>query len=88
MTDVDQQAAENGRVLLAELKPNERAVVILLHCGRRAMNRLVALGFTPGAEVNMTRNYGRGPLIVNVRGAQVALGRGEARHISVERILP
>jgi Fe2+ transport system protein FeoA len=43
------------------------------------------MGFTPGAEVEMTHNYGRGPLIVSVRGANVALGRGEARHISIER---
>jgi len=67
---------------------NERAEVVCLRCGHLAMSRLAALGFTPGAEVDMNQNYGRGPLIVSVRGGRVALGRGEARHISVERKLP
>jgi Fe2+ transport system protein FeoA len=29
------------------------------------------------------RNYGTGPIIVSVRGAQIALGRGEAGRIKV-----
>jgi ferrous iron transport protein A len=47
--------------------------------------RLASLGFTPGAEVNMAQNFGRGPLIVTVRGTRVALGRMEAAGIFVER---
>ncbi len=47
--------------------------------------RLVSLGFTPGAEVSMSQNYGRGPLIVTVRGTHVALGRVEAAKIFVEQ---
>jgi Fe2+ transport system protein FeoA len=35
----------------------------------------------------MTQNYGRGPLIVIVRGTRVALGRSEAAKIVVERKL-
>ena len=70
---------------LADLGLNERARVLALSCGRPAANRLVSLGFTPGAEVAVTQNYGRGPLIVTVRGGRVALGRREARHIHVER---
>jgi ferrous iron transport protein A len=88
MTDGNFAQADRRRLPLTELQPNERAVVVEFACGRMAMKRLMALGFTPGAEVGMTQNYGRGPLIVNVRGGQVALGRGEARHISVERVLP
>ena len=48
-------------------------------------NRLASLGFTPGVTINMTQNFGRGPLIVTVRGTRVALGRGEAAKIIVER---
>jgi Fe2+ transport system protein FeoA len=47
------------------------------------MSRLVALGFTPGAAVRVMRNHGFGPMIVSVRGAQVAIGRGEAGRILV-----
>jgi len=49
------------------------------------MARLAALGFTPGAEVRVVRNQGRGPLIVSVLDTEVALGRGQAAHIIVRR---
>jgi ferrous iron transport protein A len=81
----EQTAAGVEGLTLADLDRNERARVLGLSCGRQAANRLVSLGFTPGAEVGMTQNYGHGPIIVLVRGARVALGRREARHIQVER---
>jgi Fe2+ transport system protein FeoA len=43
------------------------------------------MGFTPGAEVTVLQNFGRGPLIARVRDARIALGRGEARRIQVRR---
>jgi Fe2+ transport system protein FeoA len=39
------------------------------------------MGFTPGATITMMRNSGFGPIIVAVRGSQVALGRGEAQRV-------
>ncbi|MFH1184013.1 MAG: FeoA family protein [Chloroflexota bacterium] len=78
-------AAGFESLTLADLDANERAHVLGLSCGRLAANRLVSLGFTPGAEVDMAQNYGHGPIIVTVRGGRVALGRREARHIYVER---
>jgi ferrous iron transport protein A len=72
-------------VSLSELLVNEQAVIRSFTIGRSETNRLASLGFTPGAPVNMTQNFGRGPLIVMVRGMRVALGRGEAAQIFVER---
>jgi Fe2+ transport system protein FeoA len=46
---------------------------------------MTSLGFTPGAEVTVVQNYGRGPLIARVRDARIALGRGEAKKIHVQR---
>ena len=51
--------------------------------GRELTSRLTSLGLTPGAIVQVLQNYGRGPIIVNVRGTHVALGRGEARNLLV-----
>jgi ferrous iron transport protein A len=48
------------------------------------INRIASLGFTPGAEVMLLQNFGRGPLIASVRGSRLALGRGEAEHILVK----
>jgi ferrous iron transport protein A len=70
---------------LSELPVGEQATLLTLPGGRGLSARLVAIGFTPGVQVSMTQNYGRGPLIVAVRGARVALGRGEAQRIVVER---
>jgi ferrous iron transport protein A len=80
-----QPMGTDDELTLADLQVHERAQVLELCGGRLAINRLISLGFTPGAEVDMTQNYGRGPLIVTVRGGQVAIGRGEARHIRVDR---
>ncbi len=49
------------------------------------MSRLATLGFTPGATLTMVQNFGRGPLIVNIRSTRIALGRGEAAKVLVER---
>lgn len=77
---------ENIRQIpLAEIATGEAATLLVFQDGRTVNNRLASLGFTPGVRVNMTQNYGRGPLIVTVRGTRVALGRGEATRIIVER---
>lgn len=72
-------------VSISSLKTGEHAIVLSFGCGRMVQNRLASLGFTPGAEVDITQNYRFGPLIVTVRGARVALGRGEAAQIFVQR---
>jgi ferrous iron transport protein A len=41
------------------------------------------MGFTPGETISMVQNYGRGPIIVSIRGTLLALGRGEARKVAV-----
>ena len=71
---------------LSDLDAEEKGVVLSLQNGRAVNNRLVSLGFTPGVMVEMIQNYGRGPLMVTVRGTRVALGRGEASKIMVDRI--
>ena len=74
-----------NHIALAELPANDRARILSFAVGRHAASRFASLGLTPGALVSMIQNYGRGPLIVAVRGARVALGRGEASKIFVER---
>jgi len=49
------------------------------------MSRLATLGFTPGAKLTMVQNFGRGPLIVSIRGTRIALGRGEAAKVYVTK---
>ncbi|NMC14481.1 MAG: ferrous iron transport protein A [Chloroflexi bacterium] len=70
---------------LSQLQVGEKAVLVNLNGGRGIAGRLTALGFTPGVEITMVQNSGKGPLIVFLRGARVALGRNEARKIIVQR---
>jgi ferrous iron transport protein A len=59
--------------------------VVTLSGGRSFVGRLAALGFVPGAHLTMVQNYGRGPLIVELRQTRIALGRGEAKRIVVQK---
>jgi len=70
---------------LLDLKPGERATFLGVHAGRGFWGRLIAMGFTPGVEVEMLQNHRHGPLLVSVRGTFVALGRGEAARVMIER---
>ena len=72
-------------ISLTELSVDNHATILAFNIGTVEATRLVSMGFTPGAEVSMTQNYGYGPLIVTVRGTRVALGRVEAGKIFVER---
>ncbi len=69
---------------LDQLKTGSRAYVVSVQGGRRMLARLATFGFVRGAEVQVVQNYGAGPVIVQVHGARVALGRGEAQRILVE----
>ena len=59
-------------------------IVRHLRGGKEFINRVTALGFTLGTQVIAVENYGRGPIIVEVRDTRVALGRGEAAKMLVE----
>jgi ferrous iron transport protein A len=74
-----------NNVSLKDLSADSYATILAFNFGTVEATRLVSLGFTPGAEVSVSQNYGRGPLIVTVRGTRVALGRAEAANIFVER---
>ena len=45
--------------------------------------RMAALGFVPGVPLMVEANYGSGPVIVHIKGARVAIGRGQAGRLMV-----
>lgn len=71
---------------LSEVPTGRRALVRQLRGGKDFVNRMTALGFTEGDEVQVIQNHGRGPLIALVRGARIALGRREALKVLVEGV--
>jgi ferrous iron transport protein A len=72
-------------ISLAKLAPQEEGTMIELYGGAQFVSRMATLGFTPGAPLTMVQNFGHGPLIVLIRDARIALGRGEANKITVRK---
>lgn len=70
---------------LIDLQTEETAFVCKLEGGKRFTSRMASLGFTPGAPVQLVRKGRSGPVLVTVRGAEVALGRYEAEGVLVTK---
>ncbi|MGY4706505.1 FeoA family protein [Candidatus Bipolaricaulota sp. J31] len=75
----------NSAVDLETLPPGRKARVTRIEGGRGLAGRLARLGIVPGAEVEViSRAPVGGPVLIEVDGARVALGRGVARKVVVE----
>jgi len=69
---------------LSEITKGEQVTLTHVQVGQELTSRLTSLGLTPGVRLQVLQNQGRGPMIINVRGTNVALGRGEAEKLLVE----
>ena len=66
--------------------PSGSSVVVRkLEGGGEFATRLAALGLSIGSQVKVLQNRPHGPLLVLVRDTRVALGRGQALKILVEK---
>jgi len=63
---------------------NRKAKIVSINGGYGIRQRLYEMGLTPGTEVVIISNTGRGPLLISTRGITLAIGRGVARKILVE----
>ncbi len=81
-----QVTARNG-VSLGAVRSGESVRIQKIQGGRHFLSRLASLGFTPGARLKVIQNFGKGPIIVNLRDTRLALGRGEASKIIVEQLV-
>lgn len=71
-------------VLLNSLKPNEYAKIKEISGGCGAKKRLYELGLHKGAFFKVEKND-FGPLILNISGNKLAVGRCLASQVTVER---
>jgi ferrous iron transport protein A len=74
-------------VSLDRIEENRKARVIHVQGGRGIRGRLSDMGIHPG-DLLAVRRYGAlgGPILIEVHGFQVALGRGIASRILVEGV--
>ncbi len=67
------------------MAPEGRLVRIAeIRAGGRAMMRLMELGLVPGSNIRVLKALGSGPLLLDVKGSRIALGRGIAMKVLVE----
>ena len=78
-----EQVLSEEKVPLTRLKAGQAGVISSYSGQRKAFGRCLSLGFTPGSNVKMMENYGKGPVLVRLHDAEVALGRGIAEKILV-----
>ena len=59
--------------------------LVRINAGHRLARRLAELGLTPGVVLQVVHKNG-GPMLIAVRGARLALGRGVTDKILVEEM--
>lgn len=69
---------------LASLKKDEFGVIREISGGCSARNRLSELGLNRGVSVQIVKND-IGPLILNIKGHKLAIGKGLANKIIIEK---
>lgn len=72
------------RAPLGMLPENEEATVVELNGGRGLVRRLSELGFIRGTRVKVLSSGSPGPVLVDVRGSRMVLGRGVSMRIFVD----
>lgn len=71
----------------ADLKIGECAVVTGLSCDGKLKLRLLELGFTRGAKIELRRSAPlKGPVQLFLRGYELTLRRSEAKKIAVRPV--
>lgn len=71
---------------LIQLQTGQNAILKDIDWGMKIKRKLYDMGMTPGTPVSMINSSGRGPVILDVRGSRLALGRGIIEKIDVELI--
>ncbi|MBD3204126.1 hypothetical protein GF327_07560 [Candidatus Woesearchaeota archaeon] len=73
------------KIPLSEVKKGETVKVNCVSCGFGLIKRLSSLGLYNGSDIKVIKNDSRGPLILKVLNSKIAIGRGQARKIIVEK---
>ncbi|MCP8323202.1 MAG: ferrous iron transport protein A [Candidatus Methylarchaceae archaeon HK02M2] len=78
---------------LVMLPVGGKGMITRIRGGRGVIRRLSYMGFIPGVEIKVvyshaSHNPGRGgPLVVEVKDTRIALGRGVALKIMVQKVV-
>lgn len=78
---------EGKGVPLTTLLPGERAKIVALGHGMGRQRHFRTMGLMEGKIVKViAAQPARGPFVIDVEGTQIAIGRGMARRILIQKI--
>jgi ferrous iron transport protein A len=69
---------------LAMARPTELVTVIGVRAGWGLQRRLADMGLTPGTQIRVINSQMSGPVLIDLRGSRLAVGRGVAQKILVK----
>jgi len=69
---------------LSDVSEGKEVKVVGCRAGRMLKVRLEGLGIVPGQSLKVLQNRGKGPLLLEVMGRKIGIGRGQAEKIIVE----
>ena len=68
---------------LSMVSAGEQVQVVAVRAGWGLQRRLADMGLTPGVQVKVINSQRPGPVVIDIRGARLALGHGIAHKIMV-----
>jgi len=78
----------NAVHVLSNCAPDSEVIMVGADAGCALQSRLAALGLVPGVRLRVLQRERRGPVVIAVHGARLAVGRGIADRIRVRPIGP
>lgn len=73
-------------ISLGLLNEGDTAKISKIDGGRGLLLRVNELGFNIGSHLKIIRNLNRGPVLVELMGCKIAVGRGVATKILCEKV--
>jgi DtxR family Mn-dependent transcriptional regulator len=81
----DKERREANLISVKSLADNQSGKVVFIRGGQQVVKRMMDLGLTPGTELKVIRSAPfKGPVQIDVRGSQLAIGQQIAGKIFVE----
>ncbi|HBC96531.1 MAG TPA: ferrous iron transport protein A [Clostridium sp.] len=72
---------------ICDLKPGEKGFIKNLSGDKKLVKRLLALGCIEGTEISVKTSAPLGdPIVINLRGFNLAIRKKDARNISVSNL--
>ena len=74
----------SGGMPLVMASPGKLLTVIGINAGWGLQRRLTDMGLTPGVQIRVMNGQYAGPVLIDLRGSRLGLGRGVAQKILVK----